>query len=259
VFCIFLIFLTGNLKIVLFFFLCWDLTISCRQEKGLLVKSNWNNFFYFFYLFIIFDLSHDFLPNHDSSAKAHPTQKIFRKKRKKKIISLGLVKLNFSISRFLGFLKFFLSHVMITDWWWSLRKKDRVSGTCVRTHNALEKPDAVGSTTINRNWKTIILIFNIGLDCQKICCFQSTILEYAQKSLKKHILYVLFTNQVVKSSSGSFNSSDFVTRCFLITEITFLFIFIWHDNVQSFYKVTYSVWIPWIDSNFFKLDLHWSF
>ncbi len=57
-------------------------------------------FLYFFYLFIIFDLSHDFLPNHDSSAKAHPAQKIFRKKRKKKMISLGLVKLNFSISRF---------------------------------------------------------------------------------------------------------------------------------------------------------------
>jgi hypothetical protein len=26
-------------------------------------------------------------------------------------------------TQFLGFLKFFFSHVMITDWWWSLRKK----------------------------------------------------------------------------------------------------------------------------------------
>jgi hypothetical protein len=53
-----------------------------------------------FYLFIIFDLSHDFLPNHDSNAKAHPTQKNLPEKKKEKIISLGLVKLNFSISRF---------------------------------------------------------------------------------------------------------------------------------------------------------------
>jgi hypothetical protein len=100
-----------------------------------------------------------------------------------------------SISQFLGFLKFFFSHVMINDWWWSLRKKkDRVSGTCVRTHNALEKPDAFGSTTINRNWKTIILICNIGLDCQKICCFQSTVLENAQKKFEnKYSMFYLQT------------------------------------------------------------------
>jgi hypothetical protein len=53
-------------------------------RKKVFLSSQTETIFYFFYLFIIFDLSHDFLPDHDSSAKAHPTQKIFRKKKEKK-------------------------------------------------------------------------------------------------------------------------------------------------------------------------------